>query len=173
MSPLQTYERFPVWIVLLCNLVAWATYAIGAYVLASLWIWLAIPYLVYILWLELRLLRDACVDCVYYGKTCAFGKGQLSAAAFQRGDPQRFAAREISWSEVLPDLLVSILPLIGGIVFLVLGGWDWLIAGLLFLLIALASSGTGFVRGTLACRHCKQREIGCPANELFVGGSYG
>lgn len=173
MNHSQTYEHFPVWIVLVCNLASWSIYAIGAYILATLWIWLLIPYLLYLLWLEIKLLRTGCVDCVYYGKTCAFGRGRLCALAFKQGDPQRFAAREISWSEVLPDLLVSMLPMIGGIALLILTGWDWLIAGLLLLLIALAFAGTGFVRGSLACKYCKQREIGCPACELFGGRSDG
>jgi hypothetical protein len=155
--------------VVLCNLPSWSIYAIGAYVLARLWIWLLAPYLLYVLWLEVRLLRDACVDCVYYGTTCALGKGGLCALAFERGDPHRFADRQISWWEMLPDLLVSILPLMGGIVLLVLDGWDWLIAVLLVVLLVLASAGTGFVRGSLACKHCRQREIGCPAYDLFGG----
>jgi hypothetical protein len=163
----QTYERFPVWIVLVCNLVSWSIYAIGGYVLARLWIWLLVPYLVYCLWLEARLLRTACVHCAYYGKTCAFGRGALSALLFEQGEPQRFSRRDISWIEVLPDLLVSILPLIGGIVLLVLRGWDWLIAGLLVALFALAFGGTAYVRGSLACKHCEQRALGCPAYELF------
>jgi hypothetical protein len=167
----ESHERYPLWIVMVCNLVSWAIIAIGAYILATLWIWLVVPYLLYVLWLEVRLLGTACVDCAYYGKTCPFGKGRLCAAAFERGDPQRFPAREISWAEVLPDLLVSIIPLIGGILLLALDGWDWLIAGLLLLLIALASGGTGFLRGTLACRYCTQREIGCSAYEHIGGRS--
>jgi hypothetical protein len=163
------YEHFPAWIVTVCNLVSWSIYAIGAYILGTIWIWLVIPYLLYVLWLEVRLLRTGCVDCAYYGKACAFGKGKLCAMAFEQGDPQRFAARDISWAEVLPDLLVSILPMIGGIVLVVLNGWDWLIAILLVLLFALAFGGTGFVRGSFACKYCKQREIGCSAYELFGG----
>jgi hypothetical protein len=169
----QAYERFPLSVVAVCELASWSIYAIGTYLLARLWIWLAIPYVLYVLWLELRLLRVACVDCVYYGTACAFGKGRLCALAFERGDPQRFAARETSWSEMLPDLLVSILPLISGVVLLVLQGWDWLIGVLLVLLLVMASVGTAFVRGSLACKHCRQREIGCPAYDLFGGRSDG
>lgn len=173
MSDIQTYERFPAWIVLVCNLVSWSIYAIGAYVLARLWIWLLVPYLLYALWLEVRLLRTGCVDCAYYGKACAFGKGRLCAIAFEQGDPQRFAEHEISWAEMLPDFLASILPLIGGILLLVTDGWDWLIAVLLTLLLVLAFIGTGLVRGTFACKYCKQREIGCSAYEMFGGGADG
>jgi hypothetical protein len=47
-----------------------------------------VPYLLYALGLEVRLLRTGCVDCAYYGKACAFGKGRLCAIAFEQGDPQ-------------------------------------------------------------------------------------
>jgi hypothetical protein len=169
MNHSQIYERFPLWIVITCNLVSWVIYAIGAYIMVTIWIWLVIPYLLYVLWLEVRLLRTGCVDCAYYGKTCAFGKGRLCASAFARGAPERFGTREVSWVEVLPDLLVSILPLIGGIVLLILNGWDWLIAGLLVVLFALAFGGTAYIRGSLACKHCEQRALGCPAYDLFGG----
>ena len=171
MNHSQTYAHYPIGIVLVCNLVSWALYAIGAAILGALWIWLLIPYLAYVLWLEVRLLKTACVDCAYYGSVCAFGRGKLCAAAFQRGDPQRFGERRISWTEVLPDFLVSIIPLIGGIVLLALNGWSWLIVGLLILLLVLASVGNGFVRGSFACKHCRQGEIGCSAYDLFGGQS--
>ena len=111
------------------------------------------------------------MDCAYYGEACAFGKGKLCSAAFERGDPQRFAERKISWAEVLPDFLVSILPLIGGVAFLVANGWNWHIVVLLVLLFVLAFFGTALVRGSLACRYCKQKEIGCSAYQLFGGRS--
>jgi len=169
MNHSQTFDDYPAWIVILCNAVSWAIYAVGAYVLARVSIWLAVPYLVYILWLEARLLRNACVDCAYYGKMCAFGRGKICGAVFQRGDAQRFSAREVSWKDMIPDLLVSLIPLAGGILLLVLNGWDWLIAGLLLLLLILASSVTGLVRGNLACKYCRQKDLGCPAYELFGG----
>jgi len=171
MIPSPTYESYPAWVVVVSNLVSCAIIAIGGYVLATLWVWLLVPYLLYCLWLEVRLLRTACVDCTYYGKACAFGKGKLCALVFAKGDPQRFASREASWVAVLPDFLVSIVPLIGGIVLLVMNGWDWLIVVLLVLLIALAFGVTPVVMGSLACRHCKQKELGCPAYELFGGTS--
>jgi hypothetical protein len=59
------------------------------------------------------------------------------------------------------------------LVLLLLNGWNWGIVALLALLIMLAFGGTGFVRGTFACPSCKQREIGCPAYELFGGKTDG
>ena len=169
----QTYESYPAWIVLVSNLASGSIYVIGAYLLAKLSIWLLPPYLLYILWLEIRLLRTACVDCAYYGRACAFGRGRLCAMAFKHGDPQCFAERQISWAEMIPDLLVSVVPMVAGIVLMILYGWSWVIIGLLLMLLLLSTVGNGWVRGSLACQHCKQRELGCPACGLFGGRSDG
>ena len=61
----DAYERFPLRIVLLSNLVGISIYAIGAYILAGFGIWLAMLYLVYCGWIELRVLKGSCVDCYY------------------------------------------------------------------------------------------------------------
>ena len=171
MSQPQTCERYPTSIVLLTNLVSLVIIAIGSYVLATLWIWLLVPYLLYCLWLEFRLLKTACVDCSYYGVACAFGKGKLCAVVLAQGDPHTFGSRDISWLAVAPDFLVSILPLIGGIALIILRGWNWLTVALLVLLLAFAFGAPPVVRNSLACKYCKQRQIACPAHELFGGTS--
>jgi len=38
---------------------------------------------------------------------------------------------------------------------------------LLALLIGLATQGNYLVRSRIACKYCKQRELGCPAEKLF------
>jgi uncharacterized membrane protein len=166
MEETQTLERYPAWIVAVCNLVSLAIYAIGAYVLSRLSPWLIIPYLLYCLWLEIRLLRVHCIDCAYYGKTCGFGKGKLCGLLFKRGDPRRFAAQEVNWTDMLPDLAVSIVPLVGGIVALIVD-FGWLILILLLVLLALSTVGNATIRGSLTCKYCRQRTMGCPAERLF------
>ncbi|MHC4628364.1 MAG: hypothetical protein ACYTDV_15410, partial [Planctomycetota bacterium] len=94
-------------------------YGIGLYILAQCGIWWAVLYLLYCGGFEIRLLRCHCVNCYYYDKVCAFGKGKLSALMFKKGDPQKFAEHQIRWLDLLPDFLVLIFPLIGGIVLLV------------------------------------------------------
>ena len=160
------YEHYPAWIVVVCNLVALSIYAIGAIILSTLTAWLSIPYLLYCLWLEIRVLQKSCANCAYYGKVCGFGKGKLCALLFKRGDPQRFAARQITWVDVLPDFLVSILPIAGGIILLV-RNFDWRILILLIALLLISFGGNAVVRGSLVCKHCRQRAIGCPAEKLF------
>ena len=160
------YEKYPLWIVLISNLVSLAIYVLGAIVMYEVgWVWLVL-YLIYILWLEVRLLKKSCVYCYYYGKTCAFGKGKICRLFFKQGDPQEFVKAKITWRDIIPDFLVSIVPILVAIALLIID-FNWLILALLIALIFLTSAGNGFIRGSLACRYCKQREIGCPATELF------
>jgi len=166
----RIFESFPLWMVIFCSFVSVAIGAIGAAILAGLTIWLAIPYLIYWLWMETRILRRSCVNCAYYGSVCGFGKGKVCALLFKKGHAQKFAKDSISWLDVLPDLLVFIFPLIGGVVTLV-RSFSWPVVSLLGVLILLASAGNGIVRGAFACRYCRQREIGCPAVEFFAGGN--
>lgn len=166
MSEPTVYERFPGWIVLVSNLVAVGIYAIGVTIMARLGVWSAAAYLVFCAWVEYRLLRHSCVNCTYYGGTCAFGKGRLCALLFAQGDPQRFAQKEISWSDLVPDFAVALLPAAAAVVLLI-ADFRWTLLVLLAVLLGLSFGGNAFVRGTLACPHCRQRELGCPAQKLF------
>ena len=171
MSTTGSYDRYPATTILAANASSWTIYAIGTYVLSRIWVWVALPYLLYVIWLEIRLLKTGCANCAYYGRACAFGRGSLCALFFPAGDPSRFADRDIRWTDMIPDMLVWIAPLLAGKVHLILTGWSWLIASLLVALLALGAVGPVFVWGTLACPHCEQRTIGCPACELFAGTS--
>ena len=61
---------------------------------------------------------------------------------------------------------VSLIPIIVGVILLVID-FSWLILSMVLLLLFLSSVGNGLIRGSLACKYCKQREIGCPAEQLF------
>ncbi|MFC1501086.1 hypothetical protein ACFL58_01385 [Elusimicrobiota bacterium] len=162
----KRHENYPAWIVIISNFVSLAIYAIGAFIIYKLGlIWLAL-YLLYILFLEIRLLRKSCIYCYYYGKICAFGKGKISSLLFRRGNAQQFSEIKITWKDILPDFLVSIIPLIIGIILLIIN-FDLLLLFLLVLLLILSSFGNAKVRGSLACKYCKQRDLGCPAAQLF------
>jgi len=160
------HENYPVMIVGVANLVSFLIYAIGAYILYRFSLIWVICYVLFILILEFRLLGRHCVDCYYYGKTCAFGKGYLSSLFFPRGQPEQFNRKTITWKDIVPDFLVFIVPVLAGIMLLV----QEFTATVLILIIALfllGFLGNALVRGQLACRYCKQREIGCPAAQLF------
>jgi hypothetical protein len=160
------YENYHFRIVLMASIVSLGIYAAGAYIIYKIgWIWLLL-YVAYVLWLEIRLLRKSCVNCFYYGKICAFGKGKICKLFFKPGDPQEFSRTQVTWFSMLPDLLVSAVPIVAGIVLLIID-FNWVILGLMLLVILLTSAGNGYIRGSLACKYCKQREIGCPAMQLF------
>jgi hypothetical protein len=115
--------------------------------------------------LEIRLLRKSCVNCYYYGKRCAFGKGKLCSLFFKKGNKEGFTG-DFTWKDLIPDMLVAIIPLLIGITRLIVG-FNWLLLSLIILLFFLVSTGNGFIRGSLACKYCKQREIDCPADKMF------
>jgi len=147
-----SYENFPFWIVFLANLLSLAIYAIGILIFARFGIVWALLYLAYCIYFEIRLLRGSCVNCYYYGKFCGFGKGRLCALFFRRGDPAKFNKRKITWRDLIPDFLVTLFPLVGGIILLI-RDFDWLITGLLVALVVLITVGNGLVRGNLACKY--------------------
>lgn len=166
MEEMACHEQYPAGYVMLSNLLTIFIYITGGLLVYLLNPFLAVAYVLFLLVLELRLLAGHCTECYYYGKRCAFGRGRLSAVLFRKGNPERFSLRKITWKDMIPDLLVLIIPVAAGIILLVTGfSWDVLI--LIVLLLILGSLGNGFVRGQLACRYCRQREIGCPAVEMF------
>ncbi len=162
----KSYENFPVWIVMLSNLVSLSIYGLGFLIMIKLGVIASFLYLIYIAILEFRLLRYHCVNCYYWGKTCGFGKGRLSSIFFKRGDVSKFCAKEFTWKDMIPDLLVSLIPVATGI-YLLIVKFDIIILIAILLLIILTTAGNGFIRGQLACKFCKQRELGCLAEQLF------
>ncbi len=157
---------YPLRTVVISNLVSLLIYGIGAYILYLFSPILAIIYIICLFLLELRLLSGHCTDCYYYGKTCAFGKGYLSSLIFSKGVPERFSQKKVSLLDIVPDFLVFIIPVLVGVVLLV---WEfsWITLGLIISLILLGFFGNALVRGQLACRYCYQKEIGCPAEQMF------
>ena len=160
------YENFPIKTVILSNAVSLGIYVLGAYILGRIHIALSILYLTYCLWCEATVMRESCIHCYYYGRICGFGKGKLCARLFRQGDPQKFTQRDITWKAVLPEMLVLLLPLVGGVATL-FTSFAWPIVLILVVLVALSMGGNAFVRGSFVCTHCKQRELGCPAEKLF------
>lgn len=166
MKALDAYENFPARIAILSNFVALSIYAAGIYIMAGCGIWWALLYLLYCGWIELRVLTKSCVDCYYYGKICGFGKGKLCSWLFKKGDPEEFATRQIRWLDLVPEFMVLLFPLAGGIVALA-SGFNWVVLVVLIVLVVLSLAGNAFVRGSFACKYCKQKELGCPAEKLF------
>jgi hypothetical protein len=162
----KRYENYPAWIIVVCELVPLSIYIIGALILSGFSFWVSSVYLLFCLGLDVRVMQKSCVNCYYYGKNCGTGKGRLCALLFKRGDPQAFATKEATWKEILPDFLVSLIPLASGII-LSFVDFTWLRIILMILLVALAFGGTAAIRGNLLCKYCEQGRLGCPALKLF------
>lgn len=160
------YENYPFWITLISNLLTTGIYALGAVIIYKIGLLWVVLYLAYCLILQIKLLKTGCVNCYYYGKVCAFARGKLCSFFFDKGTPAQFCGRQFAFKDFLPDLLVSMVPVITGIVLLITD-FSWLILLLVAALFLLSSAGNGMVRGSLACRYCKQLDLGCPASQFF------
>jgi hypothetical protein len=166
METIKRYENYPIGIVILSNFVSLTIYALGFLIVFRLGLAFSFLYLLYISILEYRLIRNHCPNCFYWGKACGFGKGRLSSWFFKRGDSSLFCMKDFTWKDMIPDLLISLIPFIIGIIILILG-FDIILLSELLMLLLLTTTGNGFIRGKLTCNYCKQREIGCPADLLF------
>jgi hypothetical protein len=169
----KCYENYPGCMVFAVVLFSLATYLFGGYIIYQLGLfWLAL-YIVYILLLEYRLLGH-CAECYYYGKWCAGGHGKLSCLFFKKSK-KKFTNRKITWTSLLPDMLVSIVPILVGIWLLIgrfnwssIGGFELSILISIILLFLLMTVGNAFMHGNIICKYCKQRQLGCPAEQLFA-----
>ena len=162
----KVFDNYPAWMALIGLSVAVAIYLLGAYILSGFGMLAWVLYLGYCAFVELAVLRGSCVHCYYYGKVCGLARGRLCSLLFKRGDPRKFLQREVSVLDIVPDMLVPAIPLVGGVV-LLLRRFNVVVLLAMLLMLLLASVGTAWVRGSLACRHCAQRELGCPAQKLF------
>ena len=166
MDTFKRYEDFPLWIVLLSNLHSFLLYGLGFAIMLRVGLVFALLYLAYIIVLEIRLLRYHCVDCYYWGRNCGFGQGKLSALFFKKGDVASFCSKGITFKDMIPDLLVSLIPILTGIMLIIID-FDVKTLAAVILLVLLTTAGNAYIRGTFACRYCKQRDLGCPAEKLF------
>ena len=163
----EIYDEFPLPSVLFCIAVNIAIYIIGAYLIAPLGKISVALYILYCLWMETRVLIKSCRDCYYYGRLCAFGRGKICSLLFKKGSPERFKAKKITWMNLVPDFLVSVIPLaVGG--FYLVQSFNWLRLSLIVVLVIMAFLVTGFVRGSISCKFCRQKVMGCPAEQLFA-----
>ena len=147
-------------------LVTISIYGLGALILAGLGPVVTAAYLLYCAFFELRTMKHSCVNCFYYGKVCALGRGKISAYFFPQGDPGKFSCMNMTWGTLIPDVLIMLLPLLGGAIILV-RSFSWTVVVGMVLLAVLSLGGNAFVRGQIACKYCKQRELGCPAEKFF------
>jgi hypothetical protein len=160
-------ENFPLWMIAAYDAVAYGIYAIGIFIMFKLGAIFGWLYILFCLFAEVRIMRKSCVNCYYFGKWCGAGRGKLATLFFKRGDPKKFAEKEIAWKNLIPDMLISIIPFAAGICLLIVG-FSWLVLLATVLLFLLTTFGNAFTHGNIVCKHCKQRELGCPAERIFA-----
>ena len=160
------YEKYPISTVMISNAVSLAIYGIGAYIMFWVGVASLTIYLALIIIMEIFLYTKSCKNCYYYGKLCGFGKGKIACLLVKKGDPDVFSHRSVSWQSMIPDVLVSVIPMITAVVLMIVD-FHWILPIMLVLLILLTSVGNSYVRGHRACKYCRQRELGCPAEKLF------
>ena len=166
METTKSYENFPPGIILFSNFVSLSIYGLGFYIMLQINLAFSLLYLGYLIYLEYRLISKHCINCYYWGKLCGFGKGKLSSLFFKRGESSEFCSKKLTWKDMIPDLLVTLIPFVTGIILIVIK-FDLIILSAVILIVALTTTGNSYVRGKLTCLHCKQRELGCMAEKLF------
>lgn len=166
MDTINKYEYYPVKSIIITSLFSLVTNALGFIILLNAGIVFALLFLSYILFLEFRLIKYRCTECYYWGKSCAFGKGRISALFFKKGHQDNFCKGAVTLKSLIPDMMVFLIPFFTAI-FLLIISFNWLVLLELIVLIFLSSAGNGIIRGKFACNHCLQKDIGCPAVDYF------
>ncbi|NAS89259.1 hypothetical protein C4E24_05915 [ANME-1 cluster archaeon AG-394-G21] len=110
----KIYDNYSLWIVILANILMLAVYVAGAYIMLVLSLITGILYVAYLVPLEHYFLKEGCIHCCYFGKLCAFGKGTIAAMFFKKGDPEKFCERELGFKDLIPQVLVVLIPSIVG-----------------------------------------------------------
>ena len=166
----ETFEKYPAWMILVYYLASFSVYLAGLYLVYLIWPVFAIFLFVYIIYLEISVLREGCVRCYYYGKRCVCGKGKVAKIFMKKDEKRKFYERKITMKDMIPSFLPMIITLIAGIYLVVQGlpAINFLVIGIAVWPLIVTFFGNPIVYGKLACPHCKQRELGCPACDFFM-----
>ncbi len=161
------FESYPLWMVLVYNLISLSVYFAGLYLLYIVWPWLALLFFIYILYLEVRTYKEGCRYCYYYGKVCVAGRGKIVKLFFKKGNPKNFCKKPVSFKDFIPHLFVSIIP-IGAGIYLLIQDFNWFILLLTVWPVIIWFAGNPIIYGELACPNCKQCQICCPVANYFI-----
>lgn len=150
-------------------LVSFTVYLSGLYLLYLIWPILSALLLIYLIYLEISVLRDGCVRCYYYGKRCVCGKGKIAKLFMKKDTKKKFNYKELSMKDFIPSMIPTIIALIAGgyIIYTSLPEFSFIILGIAIWPLIATYVGNPIVYGKLACPHCKQGELGCPACDFF------
>ena len=162
----QVFENYPLSTVLIINGITLLIWVTGVYLVWQLSILWGALFIVYLLGLEFFVYKHACSCCYYYGKRCAFGRGKIAPFLVKRDDPQKFCQRKVTWSNLLPIVLGSLIPVVAGVILLI-RDFSWPILILTLIPVINWFFLNPLIYGKLICLHCQQGRLCCPANDFF------
>jgi hypothetical protein len=162
----QAFEKYPGWAVFVHWLIFLIVYFASTYIISQFSRFWAGVYILYIILLEIWTYKEGCSICYYYNKRCFSGRGKIAPLFFKKGDPQKFCQKKVTVWNLLPHALVTLLPIIIGVILLI-KDFNWLILVLAVIPVLNWFVGNQIVFGKIACPHCSQVRICCPAQDFF------
>jgi len=163
---MKPFEKYPIKTVFVYWLITLLSWLIGYYIVYQLNLILGILYIIYVLILEFKVYKEGCVNCCYYGKRCAFGRGVIAGKFFKKGDGKLFCIKEFKWKDFIPGILVLLIPIAIGVYFLI-KDFSYLMLVFVVYLLLIWFVFNALFYGKLACCYCKQGSICCPAKKFF------
>lgn len=163
----KIYDNYPLSIVSTIGLLFLVFYLAGAYIMFRLHVIAGALYILYILLMEYFVYKEACPHCFYYGKRCAFGRGVIAGIIHKKGDPKKFCEKEMRFKDFVPQIILLLVPIVVGIALLVSRGYHLLTLIALLYPVFNWFALNPIIYGKLACPHCKQGSMCCPALEFF------
>lgn len=160
------FQKYPLSTVLIFQLVSLANYAVGLYLLYQISVLFSILFAFYVIMMEFSVYKEGCASCYYYGKRCMSGRGKIAALFVRKEDPKRFCEKKVTWKNLLPQVLLSLIPIIAG-AYLLITNFNFLFIGLILVPVLTWFVANPLMYGKLGCLHCKQGRICCPANDFF------
>lgn len=163
----QVFENYPFSTILITNGLTLLIWIVAVYLVWQLGMFWGVLFAVYLLALEFFIYKHGCSCCCYYGKRCAFGRGKIASFLVKIDDPQKFCQRKVTWLNLLPVVLGSLIPVIVGVVLLI-RSFSWPILILTLIPVINWFFINPLVYGKLICLYCKQGRLCCPANDFFA-----
>lgn len=164
---MKYYENYPMSKVSIVIGLFFLVYLSGAYIMFKLHLVTGILFILYVILMEYYTYKEACPHCYYYGKRCYSGRGIIAQYVYKKGDPKIFCKKKIQFKNFLPQIIMLAVPIIVGIALLISRGFDWLILIAILYPILNWFFINPILFGKLACPHCKQGKICCPALDFF------
>ena len=161
------YGKFPLWIIFLSDLILFSVGFVGTYLSYLVNPIVGLLYLFWWIYLEYSTFTEGCVNCHYYGKRCAFGRGIIAKHLFAKGNPKKFCERKVTQKDMIPYYISVAIPLFSGIYLLWLN-FDWSILVMMVYPMLVMFLANPVIYGKWACPNCKQGAICCPAMDFFA-----